>query len=81
MKVAEIREAIDHLNWSRSDLQGATRDEFIRMNVPARLNPLIDSCESLEIKPRFKRDAHNRDYAVARAKAVISRWGRLNSDN
>jgi len=74
MKIGEIRETIDRLNWSRNDLSGATREEFKRMDVPARLQPLIDKCQALEIPPRFSRDIANCNNAIDRAKAMIFTW-------
>jgi ankyrin repeat protein len=74
MKIAEIREVIDTLNWNRADLSGATRDELKRMDVPARLSPLIEKCEALEIPARFPRDIQNCNNAVDRGKAAILRW-------
>ena len=78
MKIAEIREAIDTLNWNRIDLSGATREEFKRMNVPDRLTPHIAKCEALEIPARFVRDIESCNNAIDRAKAMILRWFILN---
>ncbi len=77
MKIAEIREAINTLDWNRSDLYGATRDEFKRMDVATRLNKHIAICEALEIKPRFARDIEDCASALKRAKEMVERWKRL----
>ena len=37
MKIGEFRAAVDSLNWNRCDLSGATRQEFVAMDVRARL--------------------------------------------
>jgi hypothetical protein len=74
MKIAEIRSAIDSLNWSRNDLSGATRDEFKRMDVKSRLQKHIEICKALDIKPRFARDAESRDSAIEYAEKTIARW-------
>jgi len=74
MKIAEIRDAIDTLNWTRNDLFGATRDEFRRMNVPARLAQRIEACKALVIPARFARDIENCRYAIERAEAMVARW-------
>ena len=37
MKICEFRAAVDSLNWYRRDLSGATRLEFVAMDVRTRL--------------------------------------------
>ena len=37
MKIGEFRAAVDTLNWNRRDLSGATRQEFVAMDVRTRL--------------------------------------------
>ena len=37
MKIGEFRAAVDSLNWNRRDLSGATRQEFVAMDVRTRL--------------------------------------------
>ena len=41
MKIGEFRAAVDSLNWNRRDLSGATRQEFVAMDVRTRLEPHI----------------------------------------
>lgn len=74
MNIAEIRRTIDELNWTRNDISGSTREEFKRMQVPARLIPRIDAVKALVIPPRFARDIHDASYAVERAVMMIGRW-------
>ena len=74
MKIEEIRNAIDSLNWNRSDLNGATREEFIRMNVRDRLNKHIENVRALEINPRFSRDIAGAQYAIESALKMIEKW-------
>lgn len=74
MKIQEIRDAIDRLNWNRSDLYGATREEFIRMNVPDRLNKYIEEVRKLEIKPRFTQDIADAQHAIESALKMIEKW-------
>jgi len=74
MKIAEIREMIDTLNWTRNDLSGHTRDEFKRADVPGRLRPKIEACRALVIPARFARDIERRDHAIASAEKMIARW-------
>jgi len=74
MNIAEIRRTIDELNWTRNDIAGSTREEFKRMNIPARLMPRIDAVKALVIPARFAKDIHDASYAVERAVAVIGRW-------
>lgn len=74
MKIAEIRSVIDSLNWNRHDLSGATREEFLREDVPARLGRHIEACRALEIPARFARDIASRDSAIEYAERTIARW-------
>lgn len=77
MKIAEIRRVIDALHWTRNDLHGATAEEFKCMNVPARLQPHIEACRQLVIKPRFGRDHEDRTWAIERAEQMVARWKAL----
>ena len=74
MKIQEIRDAINCLNWNRSDLYGATREEFIRMDVPSRLNKYIEEVRKLEIKPRFTQDIADAQHAIESALKMIEKW-------
>lgn len=80
MKIAEIRRVIDGLNWTRRDLDGATSEEFKRMDVAARLAPRIAECKALQIPARFARDIEARRNAVERAEAMSERWAALHTD-
>jgi hypothetical protein len=77
MKIAEIRETIDALNWTRLDLQGATGDEFKRMKIKIRLIPRIEAVKALTIKPRFERDINRAKNALTNAEQMISDWEAL----
>ena len=77
MNIQEIRDTIDHLNWNRSDLHGATRDEFIHMNVRERLTKYIVEVRALEIKPRFAEDIAAAGRAIDAALAMIEKWEAL----
>lgn len=74
MKIAAIRSAIRCAAWSRSDLTGGTRDEFVRQDVGGRLAAAIAELRALVIAPRFAKDAQDRDAEIARCEAVIARW-------
>ena len=41
MKIGEFRAAVDSLNWNRHDLSGATRQEFVAMDVRTRFESHI----------------------------------------
>ena len=77
MRIAEIREIINILNWSRQNATGGTREENQRCNLPARLEPLIAEVEALQIPPRHRRDIENRNQALTHARDALARW----SDN
>ena len=74
MTIAQIRSAIDALNWTRSDLSGGTSEEFRRANVPARFERHIATCRDLVIPARFAREIESRQWAIERAEAMIARW-------
>jgi len=40
---------VDTLNWNRNDLSGATREEFIRMDVRTRMDKHIAVVEALAL--------------------------------
>ncbi len=80
MKIAEVRQVIDRLNWTRNDLSGATADEFKRMDIAARLAPPIADCVALEISPRFGREVEGRRNAIERAEAMVARGVALHTD-
>ena len=74
MKIGEIREVINRADYMRRDLSGRTRDEFIRRDVPAWLEPQIEALRALEIAPRFRVDEERRQYEIEKCLAVIDRW-------
>lgn len=76
MKIAAFRDIIYSLNWSRMDLTGGTSQEFARCNVPAHLNPHIESVKAaaLLVAPRFKVDLEKATSAIGYAEKVIARW-------
>lgn len=80
MKISEIREIIDLLNWTRNDLNGATNEEFKRIDVPGRLQPWIDKCKALVIDPRFGRDITRRQETIQRAEGMITVWKTQNKE-
>jgi|TARA_R110002096_G_scaffold55026_3_gene141593 hypothetical protein len=82
MKIAQIREAIDTLNWNRHDATGGTPDENQRTDLPTRLAPHIAIVKALKISPRFVRDLQNQASALQHANTVIVRWhDKKNSHN
>ena len=73
ISIAEIRDKIDTLRWTRDDLHGHTRDEFKRADVRARLTPKIAAVESLIIPERFAREKEKQKWEVDKAKEMIQR--------
>ena len=76
MKIAQIRDAIDRLNWVRMDATGGTPIENLRTNLPGRLASYIAAVESLVIAPRFYREIQRRKTALWYAEKVIAQWHR-----
>lgn len=74
MKIGAVREVIRCAMWTRNDLTGGTRAEFIRQNVGASLAAKIDELRALVIAPRFAADIADRDAEIERCAAVIARW-------
>ena len=76
MKIGEFREAVDTLNWNRRDLSGATRQEFIAMDVRARLERHIDIVAGLipSVHARFVDDLVHARSAIESARATVARW-------
>ncbi len=77
MTINEIRRVIQSAAWSRNDLGGATRQELMQMDVPARLGRHIAAMQALVIKPRFVQDIEDRDYEIAACGRAIARWNEL----
>jgi hypothetical protein len=76
LKIAEFRRVVDSLNWSRNDLAGATPDEFVRMNVPPRLERHIGEVLALlpAVPARFAGDIEDAHKAIEHAHKCIARW-------
>jgi hypothetical protein len=74
MKISQIREVIELLNWVRIDVQGGTMDEFKRFDVRARLNPHIAAVNRLDINPRFEKDIEKQLWALELAQRTIDKW-------
>ena len=76
MKIGEFRAAVDSLNWNRHDLSGATRQEFVAMDVRARLERHIVIVTGLLplVPARFADDLTRARSAIESAQATIVRW-------
>ena len=76
MKIGEFREAVDSLNWNRRDLSGATRQEFVTMDVSARLERHIVIVTGLLrlVHARFADDLAHARSAIESAQATIVSW-------
>jgi len=76
MKIGEFRTAVDSLNWNRRDLSGATRQEFVAMDVRVRLERHIVIVTDLLplVHARFADDVAHARSAIESAQATIVRW-------
>ena len=76
MKIGEFLEAVDTLNWSRRDLSGATRQEFMAMDVRAHFERHIDIVARLipSVHGRFVDDLVRARSAIESARASVVRW-------
>ena len=76
MKIGEFRAAVDSLNWNRRDLSGATRQEFMAMDVPARLERHVVIVTGLLplVHARFADDLAHARSAIESARATVARW-------
>jgi hypothetical protein len=77
MKISQIRDIIDRAAWTRNDLAGHTRAEFIRRNVVELLRPQIEEMRALNIPPRFTRDIERRDNEIRYCEDAIFQWQSL----
>lgn len=77
MKINEIRDAIQTLNWVRRDSTGGTVEENKRTNLPALLAPHVAKVLALAIPTRFARDIESKADALDAAATVIARWHEL----
>ena len=76
MKIGEFRTAVGALNWNRRDLSGATRQEFVAMEVRTRLERHIAIVSGLLplVHARFADDLAHGVSAIESARATIDRW-------
>ena len=74
MKIGEFRAAVYSLNWNRRDLSGATRQEFVAMDVRARLERHIVTGLLPLVHARFADDLVHATSAIESAQATIVRW-------
>ena len=67
---------VDALNWSRRDPSGASRQEFVAMDVRTHLERrvVIVSGLLLLVHARFAHDLERARSAVELAQATIVRW-------
>lgn len=74
--IREFRNAVDSLNWSRSDLGGETRAEWLKLDVRTRLHIHIEIVERLlpSVFPRFVDDIRRAKEAIDCARAHVARW-------
>jgi hypothetical protein len=74
MRIDAIRLVIEAAQWSNLDLQGHTREEFMRRNVPAVMAPHIARLDALVIAPRFARDIERCATVRANCERRIAQW-------
>jgi hypothetical protein len=74
MKIAEIRNTIDSLNWARQDATGGTATENRRTRLDVCLAPHIAAVKALVIPERFTRDIERQQNALQHAETVLARW-------
>ena len=84
MKIGKFRAAVDSLNWNRRDLSGATRQEFVAMDVRTRLERHIVIVIVTGLLPRvharFADDLAHATSAIESAQATIVRWERYRAE-
>ena len=75
LRISDLRDAVDTLNWSRNDLRGATLEEFIRMDVRTRMEKYIAVVEalSLRVPARFTLDLVHAEESVRQARQAIQK--------
>lgn len=72
--IAQIRDAIQTLNWVRRDATGGTREENKRTNLPLALGSHIARVTALVIQSRFTRGIESRTDSLDAAATVLARW-------
>jgi hypothetical protein len=76
MKIGEFRKAVDFMNWSRNDLSGARRQQFVEMDVRERLERHIVIVTGMLplVHARFAFDLAHARSAIESARAAIDFW-------
>ncbi|MGQ3054697.1 MAG: DUF6573 family protein [Roseateles sp.] len=75
-KIAQFRGAVSTLNWSRTDLHGSTRSEWLKQDVRSRLQRHIDAVEKMlpHVAARFAHDIDHARSSIQSAAEMIARW-------
>ena len=75
LRISDLWDAVDTLNWSRNDLWGATLEEFVWMDVRARMEKYIAVVEalSLRVPTRFTLDLVRAEESVRQARQAIQK--------
>ena len=76
MKLGDFRGGVHPLSGNRHDLSGATRQEFVAMDVRSRLERHIVIVTGLLplVHARFAHDLERARSAIESAQATIVRW-------
>lgn len=82
IRIADFRDAVDALNWNRTDISGATRSEWLRMDVKSRLERHISKVEELRslVPFRFTFDLAHAEASLQSARGAVDRWERARAD-
>jgi hypothetical protein len=80
MKIADIRNTIETLNWARKYNTGGTNSENRRNDLPTQLAPHIAAVMALEIPKRFAADITRQAESLEYAQTVITRWEESQSE-
>lgn len=84
VKIGELREAIGTLEYVLRDLQGHTREEYRRADVPGRLTRASDTVEALLPRVNATRFAKDIDWArrfLDNARTMIADWQAVVADH
>ena len=76
LRIGTFRDAVDTLNWNRTDLSGATLAEFVREDVRTRMEKHIAIVEALmpRVHARFTLDLVRAEASVRQARKTIDWW-------
>lgn len=74
MTIAQIRDTIQSVRWTRNHLVGGTSEEFARQLVGPVLAEKIKELRALNIPARFADDIARRDEEIEFCNNVIGRW-------